>query len=133
MWLGHALMRFSTSVVAPHLCLHSATKEKRFGKLCVSIIIALRKFVRCVTTRKPRKPCARNYTRLSAFHTWLRGHILSPLSPLCRGHGSHQIRTLVMKIERFAGHHEAREALLLAVAGVTAIMLATNLILMILY
>ena len=120
MWLGHALIRFSTSVVAPHLCLHSATKEKRFGKLCVSIIIALRKFVRCVTTRKP---CARNYTRLSAFHT----------SPLCRGHGSHQIRTLVMKIERFAGHHEAREALLLAVAGVTAIMLATNLILMILY
>jgi len=75
MWLGHALIRFSTSVVAPHLCLHSATKEKRFGKLCVSIIIALRKFVRCVTTRKP---CARNYTRLSAFHTWLRGHILSP-------------------------------------------------------
>jgi len=124
MGLGRALMRFSTSVVAPHLCLHSATKEKRFGKLCVGIIIALRKFVRCVTTRKP---CARNYTRLSAFHT----------SPLCRGHGSHQIRTLVMRmvmrIERFAGHHEAREALLLAVAGVTAIMLATNLILMILY
>jgi hypothetical protein len=78
MGLGRALMRFSTSVVAPHLCLHSATKEKRFGKLCVGIIIALRKFVRCVTTRKPRKPCAGNYTRLSAFHTWLRGHILSP-------------------------------------------------------
>jgi hypothetical protein len=38
-----------------------------------------------------------------------------------------------MKIERFAGHHDAREALVLAVAGVTAIMLATNLILMILY
>jgi hypothetical protein len=38
-----------------------------------------------------------------------------------------------MKIERFAGYHEAREALVLAVAGVTAIMLATNLILMILY
>src|SRR6516225_3216117 len=62
-------MRFSTSVVAPHLCLHSATKEKRFGKLCVGIIIALRKFVRCVTTRKP---CARNHTRLSAFDNWLR-------------------------------------------------------------
>jgi hypothetical protein len=28
-----------------------------------------------------------------------------------------------MKIERFAGHHEAREALMLSVAGVTAIML----------
>jgi hypothetical protein len=38
-----------------------------------------------------------------------------------------------MKIERFAGHHEAREALLLSLAGVTAIMLIANLILMILY
>ena len=38
-----------------------------------------------------------------------------------------------MKIERFAGHNEAREALVLAVAGVTAIMLITNLILLILY
>ena len=28
-----------------------------------------------------------------------------------------------MKIERFAGHHEAREALVLSVAAVTAIML----------
>src|SRR6516164_4061304 len=31
--------------------------------------------------------------------------------------------SLAMKTERFAGHHEAREALVLAVAGVTAIML----------
>jgi len=38
-----------------------------------------------------------------------------------------------MKIELFAGHHEARDALLLSVAGVTAIMLIANLILMILY
>jgi hypothetical protein len=38
-----------------------------------------------------------------------------------------------MKTERFAGHHEAREALLLSIAGVTAIMLIANLILMILY
>jgi hypothetical protein len=38
-----------------------------------------------------------------------------------------------MKIERFAGHHEAREALVLSIAGVTAIMLIANLILMILY
>jgi hypothetical protein len=38
-----------------------------------------------------------------------------------------------MKIERFAGHREAREALVLSVAGVTAIMLIANLILMILH
>ena len=38
-----------------------------------------------------------------------------------------------MKIERFAGHHEAREALVLCVAAVTAIMLIESLILMILY
>jgi hypothetical protein len=44
-----------------------------------------------------------------------------------------QHRTLNMKIERFAGHHEAREALVLSVAGVTAIMLIESLILLILY
>jgi hypothetical protein len=38
-----------------------------------------------------------------------------------------------MKIEQFAGHHEAREALVLSVAGVTAIMVTAYLILMILY
>jgi hypothetical protein len=39
-----------------------------------------------------------------------------------------------MKIERFAGHHhEAREALVLSIVGVTAITLIANLILMILY
>jgi hypothetical protein len=41
--------------------------------------------------------------------------------------------SLAMKIERLAGHHEAREALVLAVAGVTAIMLIESLILLILY
>jgi hypothetical protein len=35
-----------------------------------------------------------------------------------------------MKIERFAGNREARQALVLAVAGVTAIMLIMYLILM---
>jgi hypothetical protein len=35
-----------------------------------------------------------------------------------------------MKIERFAGHHEAREALVLSIAGVAAIMLVASLILM---
>jgi hypothetical protein len=38
-----------------------------------------------------------------------------------------------MKIERFAGHQEAKEALVLSVAGVTAIMLTAYLLLMILY
>jgi hypothetical protein len=38
-----------------------------------------------------------------------------------------------MKIEPFAGHHEARQSLVLAVVGVTAIMLVANLVLLILY
>jgi hypothetical protein len=39
-----------------------------------------------------------------------------------------------MKIERFAGHHhEARDALVLSVAGVTAIMLFESLVLLILF
>jgi hypothetical protein len=38
-----------------------------------------------------------------------------------------------VKTERFAGHHEAREALVLSIAGVTAIMLTAYLLLMILY
>ena len=38
-----------------------------------------------------------------------------------------------MKIERFAGHNVAREALVLSVAGVTAILLIEILILLALY
>ena len=38
-----------------------------------------------------------------------------------------------MKAERFADHHEVREALVLSVAGVTAIMLIESLVLLILY
>ncbi len=38
-----------------------------------------------------------------------------------------------MKTERVADHHEAREALVLSVAGVTAIMLIESLVLLILY
>jgi hypothetical protein len=38
-----------------------------------------------------------------------------------------------MKTERFAGHHEAKDALVLSVAGVTAIMLIESLVLLILY
>ncbi len=42
-------------------------------------------------------------------------------------------RALAMKIEKVAGHQEAREALVLSVASVTAIMLTAYLILLILY
>jgi hypothetical protein len=88
-----------------------------------------------VHSRTRRKADARNHIRPSAFDIWLRGLNPFPLSPLCRGHGSHHFfcRTLAMKIERFGGHPEAREALVLSVAGVTAIMLIANLVLMILY
>jgi hypothetical protein len=40
---------------------------------------------------------------------------------------------LAIGTERLAGHHEAREALVLSVAGVTGIMLIANLLLLILY
>jgi len=40
---------------------------------------------------------------------------------------------LVINTERFAGHHEARQALVLSIAGVTAIMLIANFILLVLY
>ena len=40
---------------------------------------------------------------------------------------------LAMKIELFAGHNEAREALLMSVAGVTAMMLIESLILLVRY
>jgi hypothetical protein len=52
---------------------------------------------------------------------------------LAWGHGSHQIGRWFMNIERFAGHHEARQALVISVAGVATIMLIANLILLILY
>jgi hypothetical protein len=40
---------------------------------------------------------------------------------------------LAVKTERFADHNEAREALVLSVASVTAIMLTAYLLLLILY
>jgi drug/metabolite transporter superfamily protein YnfA len=43
------------------------------------------------------------------------------------------VRNHTQRIERFAGHHEAREALVLSIAGVTTIMLIESLILLILY
>ena len=63
------------------------------------------------------------------------GSVATPSPSAPHVPGSRQpIIILVMKIERFAGHHhEAREALVLSIAGVTAIMLIANLMLMILY
>jgi len=61
--------------------------------------------------------------------------MVHPIHPSATVSGLRQprSRTSAMKTERFAGHHEAREALMLSVGGVTAIMLAANFILMILY
>jgi hypothetical protein len=62
-------------------------------------------------------------------------HPKAPQPPNAWGHRSHQFldRALNVKIERIFGHHEAREALVLAVAGVTAIMLIESLVLLIWY
>ena len=54
------------------------------------------------------------------------------LSGTVSGSPQPRSRTLVIA-ERFVAHHEAREALVLSVAGATAIMLIANLVLMILY
>jgi len=61
--------------------------------------------------------------------------ISRPVRPSASVSGSRQprSRSLVMNGERFAGHNEAKEALLMSVAGVTAIMLIESLILLILY
>jgi len=79
--------------------------------------------------------CVGNDTQRSAFKVWLRGPTPIPLSPYVLGSRQPLIfnRALAMKIERFVGHHEAREALVLSVASVTAIMLTAYLLLLILY
>jgi hypothetical protein len=81
-------------------------------------------------------PCVGNHTQRSAFSTWraVAPHPHPP-QPLCAwGHGSRQFLIgSAMKTARFVGHHEEREALVLSVAGVTAIMLIANLLLLILY
>ena len=58
--------------------------------------------------------------------------ISNPIHPMP---GSRQPRsqTLVMNAERFAGHHEEIEALVLSLAGVTSLMLIAYLLLLTLY
>src|SRR5262249_40440901 len=70
----------------------------------------------------------RNHARPCAFDTWLRGLTLTPPQP-SRGHGGHQLAAAIMKLKLFAGHHEAGQALVLSIAGVTAIMLVASLVL----
>jgi hypothetical protein len=67
---------------------------------------------------------------------WRRGpNTPIPLSPYVLGvtAAANFQSVVAMKTERFVGHHEAREALVLSVASVTAIMLTAYLILLILY
>jgi hypothetical protein len=61
--------------------------------------------------------------------------ISNPIRPSAPVSGSRQPRsgTLAIKTESVLSHHEASKALVLSVAGVTAIMLIANLILLILY
>jgi hypothetical protein len=67
---------------------------------------------------------------IAAYRPRLQVHVSGRCA---KGHGRHQKGTLVMKTDRFAGYNEAREALALAIAGVTAITLVANLILIFLY
>ena len=48
-------------------------------------------------------------------------------------HGSQLLKAEATVAEKFESHHEVREALVLSVAGVTAIMLTAYLLLLILY
>jgi hypothetical protein len=80
-----------------------------------------------------RKPVG-NFTRSSAFR--ICSAALSAPFRLTSWLGvtaATKSGTVIMKIARSAGHHEARQALVLSIAGVTAIMLIESLILLILY
>ena len=90
-----------------------------------------RRFAKPLKLLAVRKVAGGTTLNVLRFSSWLRG-LDNPLSPQpLRGHGSPLNRS--MKIERFAGHHEAKDALVLSVAGVTAIMLIESLVLLILY
>jgi hypothetical protein len=56
-----------------------------------------------------------------------------PFSPNVLGVTAATFSDMAMKTERFADHNQAREALVLSVASVTATMLTAYLILLILY
>jgi hypothetical protein len=77
----------------------------------------------------------KRYLVLNALRLAVGSVAFAPPSPSREGHGSQLIfyRSLVMRTERFASHNEAREALVLSVVSVTAIMLIAYLLLLILY
>jgi hypothetical protein len=69
-----------------------------------------------------------------AFKVWLRGLHPPQLPSPCEVTAAIFFKErLAMRTERFADHHQAREALVLSVASVTAIMVTAYLILLILY
>jgi hypothetical protein len=72
-----------------------------------------------------------NVLRLRLVAPWPQP--LPPQPPVPRSRQPLFNERLAMKTERLADHHQAREALMLSVASVTAIMLTAYLLLLILY
>jgi hypothetical protein len=67
-----------------------------------------------------------NQIRPSAFQFWLRGlRTPIPLTP-CEGHGSQILKSEAMNTEKFEDHHEGWRTLWLAIAGMMAIALTWN-------
>ena len=79
--------------------------------------------------------CRASGTTLNGLRLKIGSVASTPLSPPTPREVTAALNFLsvAMKIERLAGHHEARDALVLSVAGVTAIMLIESLVLLILY
>src|SRR5262249_55010692 len=59
--------------------------------------------------------------------------VVAPTTPMCLGSRQPLNWILAMKTASFVGHDAAREALVLSIAGVTAIMVIESLILLTLY
>jgi hypothetical protein len=83
----------------------------------------------------PSALCVGNHTQRSMFKDLAPWPPHSLSSQLQRGRGQPLIfnRSLAMKTERLVGHHEARDALVLSIAGVTAVILIESLVLLIGY
>ena len=108
---------------------HVTKGPSHLRQLCVNSVEAFLIF--------PRVECCASGTTLNSLRLAL-GSVAppppSPSAPRAWGHGSRYfLLKLAMKIERLASHNEAREALVLSVASVTAIMLTAYLLLLILY
>jgi hypothetical protein len=79
--------------------------------------------------------CRASGTTLNGLRLKIGSVASTPLSPPTPREVTAALNFLsvAMKIAKFAGHHEARDALVLSVAGVTAIMLIESLILLVWY